>query len=240
VPFPAGAGINRTLPLLQWRRRSVPRRRGDQPIRRSARARNRNRSPQARGSTAPAGAGRTTRRPFPAGAGINRPRGQPGSCPRPVPRRRGDQPCFAGVGYVACIRSPQARGSTASIGQKPQSQHPFPAGAGINRILTRRASPGLSVPRRRGDQPHLGELAYENKSRSPQARGSTGTRAIDECINDPFPAGAGINRKINPPRICRQAVPRRRGDQPEHFLSRPGTTNRSPQARGSTGARAQR
>jgi len=47
----------------------------------------------------------------------------------------------------------------------------FPAGAGMNRMLSNSEYTELSVPRRRGDEPFWTWLIYMRPMCSPQARG---------------------------------------------------------------------
>ncbi len=193
-PFPAGAGINRLVSGESLRAITVPRRRGDQPLRLWDKNSALDRSPQARGSTELAGRALQGVIPFPAGAGINRARQLQTAERTPVPRRRGDQPIPQTRRGVQQLRSPQARGSTVSPGCGAGIGTPFPAGAGINRSHARPVRPPRSVPRRRGDQPNPPAGAACLGPRSPQARGSTAP-ALPRLWNlCPFPAGAGINR----------------------------------------------
>ncbi len=131
-------------------------------------------------------------------------------------------------------RSPQARGSTAPPSSRASIAIPFPAGAGINRSPRSPATPGRSVPRRRGDQPATPKFGELIRRRSPQARGSTGAAGPPAGLSAPFPAGAGINRTVRKRSKGVMAVPRRRGDQPSTPSSSTSWRSRSPQARGST------
>ncbi len=193
-PFPAGAGINRSQRYLSLERRTVPRRRGDQPDAVDHLGAGNARSPQARGSTGSTTTRSSLEQPFPAGAGINRVRDRLFPSGSAVPRRRGDQPAPQEPTRRLPRRSPQARGSTAFSPVNRGLSRPFPAGAGINRCINTLLLPAMTVPRRRGDQPPKPPLASMRRLRSPQARGSTVTAAGTRWTNEPFPAGAGINR----------------------------------------------
>ena len=131
--FPAGAGINRRPPTAAGWLRCVPRRRGDQPALADLLVQLPARSPQARGSTAAPDVTRARSEAFPAGAGINRDRARCAACVHRVPRRRGDQPIRHDTQTTVGLRSPQARGSTATDRRASGYAGAFPAGAGINR-----------------------------------------------------------------------------------------------------------
>ena len=232
APFPAGAGINRPGTAEAVESVPVPRRRGDQPLGVTSDCPEYGRSPQARGSTDRCRTSHCLRRPFPAGAGINRMASKQEALNQSVPRRRGDQPHIADPADQAVNRSPQARGSTAR-GQPPRrADGPFPAGAGINRCVSGRKSGPCAVPRRRGDQPRPRLLDGRACYRSPQARGSTGRIAGILTLPSPFPAGAGINRRSARQLSEWRSVPRRCGDQPPTRPRPPHNDNRSPQTRG--------
>ncbi len=173
--------------------------------------------------------------PFPAGAGINRLSTDAASLDCTVPRRRGDQPSLSVVSSVLMPRSPQARGSTVPFAPLGGRFEPFPAGAGINRLTPLRSDSFSTVPRRRGDQPGSPARTRGGWSRSPQARGSTELYPCTATHDDPFPAGAGINRLLSRRPCQRFPVPRRRGDQPSPGRTPGRARSRSPQARGSTG-----
>src|SRR5699024_9312057 len=72
IPFPAGAGINRSSAITARSTAPVPRRRGDQPTKSNCASMAKRRSPQARGSTGYFGSMARKSKPFPASAGINR------------------------------------------------------------------------------------------------------------------------------------------------------------------------
>ncbi len=130
-----------------------------------------------------------------------------------VPRRRGDQPSRIWSSFSSPARSPQARGSTGVAIYWVRETPPFPAGAGINRSLSRSHPPSPTVPRRRGDQPAPKSGPIIPPNRSPQARGSTDRVTIEVDIDLPFPAGAGINRTESIRQHDARPVPRRRGDK---------------------------
>ncbi len=49
---------------------------------------------------------------------------------------------------------------------------------------------------------------------------------------DPFPAGAGMNRRATTRETTLTTVPRRRGDEPDAYARYQAGARRSPQARG--------
>ena len=88
----------------------------------------------------------------------------------------------------------------------------FPAGAGMNRPISKTWANRPSVPRRRGDEPG-------------QAKETVGAGTA-------FPAGAGMNRLGANCYIRAHGVPRRRGDEPIFYSDDALPEERSPQARG--------
>ncbi len=196
IPFPAGAGINRGRLSGRFSTSPVPRRCGDQPPTGTTCAGPDARSPQVRGSTASAASRERTQAPFPAGAGINRMSPDCFSDSSTVPRRCGDQPYLMHQAVGSRRRSPQVRGSTATLDHSCDHPFPFPAGAGINRNNTS----GVTG-------------VY---SRSPQVRGSTADSGGSGMSDEPFPAGAGINRILGIHPASSRTVPRRCGDQPQY------------------------
>ena len=94
----------------------------------------------------------------------------------------------------------------------------------------------FTVPRMRGDQPSRFAASSCGSDRSPHARGSTVERWFGIEVLDPFPACAGINRSRTSLSAFHAPVPRMRGDQPCGDCNGNGVVNRSPHARGSTGA----
>ena len=193
------------------------------------------RSPQARGSTGRCRAQRRDPRPIPAGAGLNRHRQWGDQSPRADPRRRGAQPSDARISGPLAARSPQARGSTGAGGGHRLRPLPIPAGAGLNRPRPTASPASGPDPRRRGAQPETVGATDLTKIRSPQARGSTAVAGRLPAGLRPIPAGAGLNRSCRRARSSWRPDPRRRGAQPSSGLLSMVGSNRSPQARGSTG-----
>ncbi len=213
-PIPAGAGLNRSLKSSSMRTSSDPRRRGAQPAGEKTSMTNARRSPQARGSTGASADQDAVLQPIPAGAGLNRPRSHLQPIHRPDPRRRGAQPGFDAPETSCLVRSPQARGSTASTAPSDTLRCPIPAGAGLNRSSVTSARSRASDPRRRGAQPSSCRRCTRWQPRSPQARGSTGSARRHRRRTLPIPAGAGLNRPIPLAAMEARPDPRRRGAQP--------------------------
>ncbi len=112
--------------------------------------------------------------------------------------------------------------------------HPVPAGAGLNRTPTAWTTGSSTGPRRRGAQPIELRRLLGRHHRSPQARGSTVLGGISDSIEQPVPAGAGLNRGRGAIWKWPGTGPRRRGAQPRRDSLSPFCDIRSPQARGST------
>ena len=210
--------------------------RGDQPSWGVSGSSSPVRSPHARGSTGILGNRLVKQDPFPACAGINRRCAMPVLRRRPVPRMRGDQPPPKGPEFIQTPRSPHARGSTDRRRRRADHGHPFPACAGINRLIGASHNPSFPVPRMRGDQPVSATTPWPKSSRSPHARGSTGSIDRLSDRHRPFPACAGINRSLPRSGSPSETVPRMRGDQPPMGAITTRDRLRSPQARGSTAA----
>ena len=112
-PFPACAGMHRSRHPPRCRHWSVPRMRGDAPSVRFAALWGLIRSPHARGCTEIGDALGVTRQPFPACAGMHRPKSTLRRYRSAVPRMRGDAPSRASRLSQLSSRSPHARGCTA-------------------------------------------------------------------------------------------------------------------------------
>ena len=153
APIPACAGLNRSTAKQVVSTSTDPRMRGAQPGIDRYVLGDADRSPHARGSTAPRLRLRQRLRPIPACAGLNRRAPPRCSHARTDPRMRGAQPNFEGVGRLSAGRSPHARGSTGAAPHHHTDADPIPACAGLNRlrrICGRGAPPD---PRMRGAQP---------------------------------------------------------------------------------------
>ncbi len=234
VPVPAGAGLNRMNAATTQPHSPGPRRRGAQPLHKWDDFQARIRSPQARGSTGRACQAGLEPVPVPAGAGLNRTSSPSGVTARSGPRRRGAQPITEIKKILFGFRSPQARGSTATLRPNVAGFTPVPAGAGLNQDGLRRFSEAYTGPRRRGAQPSAAWKRRWASPRSPQARGSTAWAAGPLSVQDPVPAGAGLNRSPSPAPRPSRTGPRRRGAQPPCPAAPCRRSARSPQARGST------
>ncbi len=233
-PIPAGAGLNRTKASTPSVPATDPRRRGAQPSSMVPSGSSSIRSPQARGSTGLLGGRGVLALPIPAGAGLNRCRRSSRSPGWSDPRRRGAQPGRPLEIDTEVARSPQARGSTDEPLRAHAKLFPIPAGAGLNRYGERSGRWSRPDPRRRGAQPFRGSRPVAFHSRSPQARGSTGSTSAARGQASPIPAGAGLNPIAGRDNALNLPDPRRRGAQPRSSPVPTIPTARSPQARGST------
>ena len=131
-------------------------------------------------------------------------------------------------------RSLRERGSTLLLPLTATLLPPFPARAGINRGCCLRPPLRLSVPCASGDQPRVRIASNRSSNRSLRERGST-AEVISRCIiSTPFPARAGINRRISTPHMTPRTVPCASGDQPVLSSFLEGFENRSLRERGST------
>ena len=133
-----------------------------------------------------------------------------------APCRRGDEPTAQDAAREADEPIPRRLGGSTVIGlARPAREHPFPAGAGMNRL------PG-----------------HDSMFQPPQPfPAGAGMNRICNLLAEgcsPFPAGAGMNRALAISAVSGKAVPRRRGDEPcllaVSMQDEPRV--RSPQARG--------
>ena len=233
-PFPACAGMHRDRPGRWPLSRAVPRMRGDAPLDGIAAGAQVNRSPHARGCTDLTVTLSVNFNPFPACAGMHRPRPSWSAATNTVPRMRGDAPSYTGAQAELQTRSPHARGCTAQTLSLDHFSCPFPACAGMHRGRCAACSAPRAVPRMRGDAPPRPHSGPRRKPRSPHARGCTARRRHGRQRHPPFPACAGMHR---PRRRCaglQPPVPRMRGDAPVGLYGTAGSGNRSPHARGCT------
>ena len=172
----------------------------------------------------------TARRdPFPADAGMNRIDG------RVIAQGRSPFPADAGMNRLPTCRRysgpvPRGRGDEPIDYQFFASNGPFPADAGMNRICHSVSGKGGPVPRGRGDEPD-NILRRFRPCFVPRGRGDE-PGALNNAFPQPFPADAGMNRRLQCWWTESPTVPRGRGDEP----TRQETTNdspiRSPRTRG--------
>ncbi|KXS38167.1 MAG: hypothetical protein AWU55_1645 [Halomonadaceae bacterium T82-2] len=234
--FPAPAGIDPPSRPGGFRRRGLPRTRGDRPTAHLARQDHGMASPHPRGSTPALRCSVCWRLGFPAPAGIDPARSRPGRGPRRLPRTRGDRPDLCIDVGLAGKASPHPRGSTPAGRCRPRGRSGFPAPAGID--PTRRAGRRrrCRLPRTRGDRPFpkvYWGLIFEA---SPHPRGSTPNRKDTAFEYYGFPAPAGIDPRGGAGIRLAGGLPRTRGDRPMPGVTKPCAKPASPHPRGSTPA----
>ncbi len=130
--------------------------------------------------------------------------------------------------------TPQARGWTLRLPKGDRRSHAYPAGAGmdlhpdIHRVVVDR------LPRRRGDGPHIEEMAFLGDELTPQARGWTADRHAQGLQVQAYPAGAGMDPTSRRWLFSVTSLPRRRGDGPQIGMRKVYKSKLTPQARGWT------
>ena len=130
--YPACAGIDRCLPGGNYRRKSLPRMRGDRPQRGGPSDRRTRFTPHARGSTLRTGGHRQEILVYPACAGIDPTTGLPTTPYFCLPRMRGDRPQPSVSNVTVSVFTPHARGSTATMSGEGGCSMVYPACAGID------------------------------------------------------------------------------------------------------------
>ena len=110
----------------------------------------------------------------------------------------------------------------------------YPACAGIHLYIDDHNLLRLSLPRMRGDPPHIYHGDCVDVMSTPHARGSTSASRLPSWLVNVYPACAGIH-----PNSCRQKVgiiclPRMRGDPPSKRMLPRNWRESTPHARGST------
>jgi len=171
--YPACAGIHRTDELFILAAESLPRMRGDPPVRTRVVKRCPQSTPHARGST-PAPSLRTPGfQVYPACAGIHPNFAQVLHLLSRLPRMRGDPPQALFDTAQDRASTPHARGST--VGQEAGSAAGavYPACAGIHLHGPLGCQEDRSLPRMRGDPPKEAAQAAKEEESTPHARGST-------------------------------------------------------------------
>jgi len=212
--YPACAGIDLPISMLETTWARLPRMRGDRPYCRRLPLQKESATPHARGSTRVRLANDGRARGYPACAGID-PRAL--SCRRSLlglPRMRGDRP-IAPIAQDRLVgATPHARGSTLLAVDKRSTEAGYPACAGIDPALFDSIDNLLGLPRMRGDRPLLGILLLDRRAATPHARGSTPYRFSCRLLVAGYPACAGIDRLHAISRSMPLGLPRMRGDRP--------------------------
>src|SRR5690606_24580502 len=127
-------------------------------------------TPHARGSTHSAGLPPQTIHVYPACAGIDLPLKRRLWVRRCLPRMRGDRPPASPHLLILPRFTPHARGSTCLAAPRQIRPQVYPACAGIDRHLCAGTGGSQSLPRMRGDRPHLGSDSKTIEPFTPHAR----------------------------------------------------------------------
>ena len=173
--FPAHAGMDRQSRPHSAAPSSVPRTRGDGPVRSKPVSLSISCSPHTRGWTDRRGLDQREFDVFPAHAGMDRSATASASTARSVPRTRGDGPAkHVAEGHLPPC-SPHTRGWTGCRQDPRQGRRVFPAHAGMDRGATMRRRHRRRVPRTRGDGPESARI-----------------HAVSAHV---FPAHAGMDRR---------------------------------------------
>ena len=110
---------------------------------------------------------------YPACAGIDLLYWQTNDDQSRLPRMRGDRPAGRAHSPGGQQFTPHARGSTSSVWLPHHRPRVYPACAGIDQFLSHLLHKERSLPRMRGDRPHLQLRIVKSKVFTPHARGST-------------------------------------------------------------------
>ena len=149
---------------------------------------------------------------------------------------RGDRPRSQPLSPLPPRATPHARGSTRDTQRPGDGAHGYPACAGIDLAMEKRAEEGRRLPRMRGDRPHTGRLVVGAKAATPHARGSTREGEGSARHAGGYPACAGIDPCIGGGWMSTSRLPRMRGDRPGSGLPWPSIRTATPHARGATPA----
>jgi len=151
---------------------------------------------------------------YPACAGIDLERTELHRDRHSLPRMRGDRPSMRPALSGLVVFTPHARGSTYPFDTVRDPIVVYPACAGIDHPHRDGRSPGLCLPRMRGDRPQTLSLLAHHAPFTPHARGSTGDMRGDEQNFIVYPACAGIDLARRTRQAGRHGLPRMRGDRP--------------------------
>ena len=147
---------------------------------------------------------------------------------------RGDRPLALHSIHTAYQFTPHARGSTPYCETPRACLSVYPACAGIDRCSRCRRSPGLRLPRMRGDRPIDKGYSHSTSTFTPHARGSTQIGFPIPNFVLVYPACAGIDLKTFAASTSAASLPRMRGDRPSSCLVVGRPVLFTPHARGST------
>ena len=171
--YPACAGIDLSLAVLDLKLDGLPRMRGDRPHSLCRGCFLVVFTPHARGSTIADSYAAAAPIVYPACAGID-----PGFTVSKkdgfgLPRMRGDRPCHRFYLVLDYRFTPHARGSTVSGWRGCVTRRVYPACAGIDLRNQRARLTQACLPRMRGDRPAWRHRVQRQNGFTPHARGST-------------------------------------------------------------------
>ena len=213
---------------------SLPRTRGDRPTPRSPFSAKNGSPPHPRGSTRQFCRAETELLVSPAPAGIDLAEIIGLEAVLSLPRTRGDRPLIHEMELVASLSPPHPRGSTRVRDTWKRWKRVSPAPAGID---PRRWDDQVwqeSLPRTRGDRPHLSSCKRSARLSPPHPRGSTHTAQPIFSEKRVSPAPAGIDPTLLIAATLTIRLPRTRGDRPWGCLIQKLKKASPPHPRGST------
>ena len=253
--FPAHAGMDPAASRRRYRRRWLPRTRGDGPWTSSTLRWVAEASPHTRGWTLDVVDAAMGRRGFPAHAGMDRaPTGRSGASGG-LPRTRGDGPRAMPAVTSEITASPHTRGWTPPLSLRQEagrmaSPHTrgwtqstsvwsrggggFPAHAGMDPDDGCPVSAAGGLPRTRGDGPWTSSTLRWVAEASPHTRGWTVYEVRPYAGVGGFPAHAGMDPSPGASVRATPGLPRTRGDGPRHGRLWSGWPRASPHTRGWT------
>ena len=230
---PALAGIGPSSRGSPRSRRSLPRARGDRPLRVPFVSAEFESPPRSRGSAHDRARPGHSREVSPALAGIGpRPVRFATSCPR-LPRARGDRPGEDCGDLHSCESPPRSRGSARWRPSSGRRAPVSPALAGIGPNPPAWPHLNGSLPRARGDRPRSGFPLRVLGRSPPRSRGSALHMELEFARPAVSPALAGIGPRARRLRSTVPSLPRARGDRPVHSLDLSRRRWSPPRSRGS-------
>ena len=232
--FPAHAGMDPARDDLGHADARLPRTRGDGPSLSRSVTDSRMASPHTRGWTDLAGALYDFDTGFPAHAGMDPFRRALSGSTLRLPRTRGDGPGKTAGVAAYIVASPHTRGWTHEAESLGDGVGGFPAHAGMDPALTKRARLPPGLPRTRGDGPCTRMIGSGSLVASPHTRGWTLPSAQELFGGEGFPAHAGMDPNQPTAYSHLLGLPRTRGDGPSTVSAAPARVGASPHTRGWT------
>ena len=213
--FPALAGMDPHPAPPPATRSRLPRARGDGPMPPPATRRRTAASPRSRGWTRRDERAVALRSGFPALAGMDPMENEMSSKDSGLPRARGDGPSASSRAGDRRAASPRSRGWTRGASKSASKSAGFPALAGMDPASRSRVEWSPWLPRARGDGPARRDLVSRHGGASPRSRGWTLATIRVPDVAPGFPALAGMDLGLPPPRSYPGRLPRARGDGPD-------------------------